>query len=181
LGKIEMKNQINGSTMMDNQRVLLAQKKPAHRGMITVTSLIDIMTILLIFLIYNISDEALTDLSSTDLSLPHSFSSERSQEVSSTVVVAAGKAGVVVDNNPVMTTDKLRASPVGIVPEIYGALDAHRDAEMRMVASEFQNEVSTSVKLLGDEDLVFADMLKIMRTCSEVGYEHVFLGAIPGE
>ena len=171
----------DGRATTENVRISLSQKKSSRRGMVTITSLIDIMTILLIFLIYNLSDEALTDFSSADLTLPSSFTSVRPAEMESMVVVGVGKSGVVVDNNPVMTTQALRESPVGTVDEIYGALSAHREGESEMVTQGFQEEASKWVKVLGDEELTFIDMLKIMRTCSEVGYEHVYLGAIPSE
>jgi len=159
-------------------RVNLPHRNNSGSGFINLTSLIDIMTILLVFIVLRMGTGGVTDFSTNDLTLPPSFSSEVPQEMEDMVVVSVGKEGVVVDNNPVMTTKSLIASPVGIIHEVEGALREHRQREERMVQMGFQSRVSNWVKVLGDESLTFVDMLKIMRTCSEVGYEHVFLGAI---
>lgn|GEM_PF-4474451 len=146
---------------------------------LSLTALIDIMTILLIFLIYNISDEAMSSIRTDDLSLPITSSGQRPDSMETMVVLAISQQSVTVDNRLVMSIAELRSAKPGTVPQIGKALEDYRAWEQEMIGRGLQDDFAGHVKILGDESLTFIDMLKVMRTCSQKGYEGIYLAAIP--
>ena len=89
---------------MTYTRIRLPREKKAGTSPINLTSLIDIMTILLVFIVVKMGTDAITDFSSSDLTLPQSFSSRVPRNMDDMVVVSIGKQGVVECNRAIHVT-----------------------------------------------------------------------------
>jgi len=147
-------------------------KKKKGEGGIIITSLIDIFTILLIFLIRNFSAEGNLTSNAENLTLPNSFSTKRLEEPPLQVEVTNDM--VVVDNVPVVPTEDIakisQEESEPVVGKLLENLRAHYIKEEEMVKIGVSNKVEGKIVIQMDKNIAFDVLYKIMYTCGKAGY-----------
>ncbi len=126
------------------------------------TSLVDMMTILLIFLLksFSMDNEIITP--AADLALPHSTSIE---QTAPSVSVAVTQNGVLLEGRELLTLAELAALPLETA-----TIEILEIELMKLAAIEGQYEGDRALTIQCDKDLDFALLKRVMRTCSSAGF-----------
>ncbi len=120
------------------------------------TSLIDVMTILLVFLIQNFSVEGNLITQSNDLTIPVSSALDK-PELMVSVQISGEK--IMVDNVVVATVQESAATEDFLIPALF-----ERMKEAKARSSE------TKVMLEADRELPFNVIKRVAYTCSQAGF-----------
>jgi biopolymer transport protein ExbD len=125
------------------------------------TSLVDIMVILLFFLIQSFSVEGNLVTPSTDLELPVS-TSKKPPQVHNSIDIT--RTNVIVNDLVVTTNDKIAASSDFLIKDIFTMMQAIKSKS---------NDPATAGKLLiqADKEVPFAIVKKVMYSCSKAGFD----------
>jgi biopolymer transport protein ExbD len=141
---------------------------------INLTSLMDVFTILVFFLVMNSGTEVLD--SPKDLVLPESVVETKPSE---TVVINIGRDEVLVQGEPVVRTADLLATDGGDVVPIMARL---AELQSRVIGARTQVVAeSTAITILADKSIPFSVVKQIMSTCTTQGYERISLAVIQKE
>jgi len=124
------------------------------------TSLIDILTLLLVFLIQSFSAEGNLVTPSTDLTLPMSSSKKPPKP---SLMLELTHNGVVADGKQLTANESFARDPDFLVKNVYGWLMAQK---VKIGKAETQRQII----LQCDRDLEFNIVKRIMFTCSKAGF-----------
>jgi biopolymer transport protein ExbD len=159
--------------MKDSRRMTrLARIRPKVSA-INLTSLMDVFTILVFFLIMNSGSEV---LDSNGLLLPESVVETKPSE---TVVINIGTEEVLVQGEPVVRLADLLATDGGDVVPIMERL-AELQSRVIGVRTQVVAE-SLAITILADKSIPFSVIKQIMSTCTAQGYERISLAVIRKE
>jgi len=139
---------------------------------LNLTSLMDVFTILVFFLLANSSaSEVLT--TPKQIKLPDSVVEAKPRE---TVVVMVGPEQVLVQGEAVIGTAELLASD----KETIGAITARLDQlERNIIGIKTREAVEgKEITLLADKTIPFSALKKVMSTCTHSGYGRISLAVI---
>jgi biopolymer transport protein ExbD len=140
---------------------------------LNLTSLMDVFTILVFFLVMNSGSEV---LEAGDVVLPESVIDTKPIE---TVVINIGKEDVLVQGEPVVRTADLLASGGGDIVPIMTRL---AELQERVIGMRTQTVAkSTAITILADKSIPFAVVKQIMSTCTTQGYTRISLAVIQKE
>lgn len=132
-------------------------------GALNVVSLMDIFTILVFFLLVNSTDvEVLPN--ARDIQLPESIA-EAKAKVS--MVILIGEEDIIVQGSPVAKVDEVLALSGNEIPRLKEALLAEHDRVLRKGAEDV---ASREVTIMGDKELPYKLLKKIMATCTDADY-----------
>ena len=148
-------------------------KRNQTKSTLNLVSLMDIFTILVFFLLVNSSDvEVLPN--DKDIQLPESIAEEKAKE---TVVIIVGDEDIIVQGTPVATiADVMQLGPNDTIPELQQALLSQND---RVLRREAQDEVAgREVTIMGDRDIPYNLLKRVMRTCTESDYGQISLAVL---
>lgn len=149
-----------------------ARKKPAALSLV---SLMDIFTILVFFLLVN-SAEIQTLEPPKSLSLPESVAQDKPRE---TVIVLVTPDTVFVQDEPVVSVaDVDRAEGVIIAP-LKRALA--RQGDRRLMQAAATDPSAREVTILGDREVPYRVLKKIMATCTEADFGKLSLAVMQKE
>lgn len=147
------------------RRLARVGRKP--QASLSLTSLMDIFTILLLYLLVNQSDNPVVD-PPKDIKLPNSIVETKPRE---TVVVSVSQNEVLVKGEHVATMQEVLDSDSRIV-------DAIRDRMARVRESSIgidEDEDNIEVTILADQSVHYSTMKRIMASCTAAGYNRVSL------
>jgi biopolymer transport protein ExbD len=151
------------------------RKKIVLSGGLIVTSLMDVFTIILLYLMKNYSSEGSILTNADNLVLPNSISNKRPTEV--TLQISVTDDIVTVDNVPCCPTDDVRKipqeNPDPIAQKLFERLDAKYKQEEEMVRLGALNKVEGKITIQVDKNMDFDTVYKIMNTCGKVGYNNM--------
>ncbi len=158
--------------MRNSRRIKRMKRNRLKIGKMNLTSLMDVFTILVFFLLVNSGSVELVE-APKDVKLPESIEESKPRE---TVVVA-------VSPETVMVQGKLVAMVEDILNDEEAVLDplAARLAELSesvIGASTMTVAESQEVTILADKDVPFIVVRKVMSACTGEGYENVSLAVI---
>ncbi|MDH3640604.1 MAG: biopolymer transporter ExbD [Gammaproteobacteria bacterium] len=150
----------------------MSKKRLKLTTKMNLTSLMDVFTILVFFLLVN-SGSADTLETPKEVQLPESKVESKPRE---TVVIFVGKEQVVVQGEPVaLVADILESKGENIEPIM---------AQLAMIkenvigTSTLQVSESQEVTILADRSVPFSVVKQIMSTCTSQGYGHISLAVI---
>jgi len=125
------------------------------------TSLVDIMVMLLFFLIQSFSIEGNLVTPSTDLELPVSNATKNPEPFCNLHIT---RTQVLVDDIVTVTNEKIAASQDFLIPELFKMMKAQKAKN---------NDPLSKGKLLiqADKEIPFAIVKKVMYTCSKAGFD----------
>jgi biopolymer transport protein ExbD len=140
---------------------------------INLTSLMDVFTILVFFLVMNSGTEV---LEASDVELPQSVIETKPVE---TVVINVGKDEVLVQGEPVARIADILASGGGDIVPIMTRL---AELQERVIGVRTQAVAqSTAITILADKSIPFAVVRQIMSSCTAQGYTRISLAVIQKE
>jgi biopolymer transport protein ExbD len=140
---------------------------------INLTSLMDVFTILVFFLVMNSGTEV---LEASDVELPQSGIDTKPVE---TVVINVGKDEVLVQGEPVARIADILASGGGDIVPIMTRL---AELQERVIGVRTQAVAqSTAITILADKSIPFAVVKQIMSSCTAQGYTRISLAVIQKE
>ena len=147
------------------------------QGGITMTSLMDILTTLLLFVLksFVMEGEAVTPV--PGVTLPESTSEVPAQ---SAVVVAIFDDVIMMDGEVVAKVSKESKSRDLMIEALAERLDASRaqSEEISRLRGDKGEEFLGKVSIQGDRAIHFAILQRVMYTCSQSGFENISLAVI---
>ena len=147
-------------------------KRNKGAGQLNLVSLMDIFTILVFFLLVNSSDVQ-TLPNAKELKLPESIAEEKPKE---TVVILIGKTDLIVQGTPIAKIADIIATKGNDIPELREALLSQND---RVLRREAQDDIAgREVTILGDKDIPYRLLKKVMATCTESDYGQISLAVL---
>ncbi len=138
---------------------------------LNLTSMMDMFTIILVFLIKTFSTEGLLLHPSQDLTLPKS-TSDKSPEVALDVTVS--REWIMVNEKPVEKLSNVVSSNDLLIPRLYDALQNYSKEAKRM-EEQYGIKFTGKVTIQGDQKLPFSTLLKVMATCGRSEYPNMRL------
>ncbi len=153
-------------------------RKPVNRraAPLRLTSLMDILTVLLLFLLksFVVGGEVVTPVPGVDL--PES-SSETTPK--SAIVIAIFGNNVMMDGELIITVSAAVDADDMYIEALAERLDAAREkiAEIARYRGD-DEEFSGRVAIQGDRDINFEILQRVMYTCSITGFENISLAVI---
>jgi len=148
--------------------------KPSNS--LILTSLMDILTVLVLFLLKSFVIEGEVISPVPGVSLPESSSNTAPQ---SSIVIAIFNDSVMLNGEVVASVSRSVSSGDLLIAPLADKLDAARAqsaeiARLRGTPEEFKGKVS----IQGDREIDFAILQRVMYTCSVSGYEQISLAVI---
>jgi biopolymer transport protein ExbD len=161
--------------MKMSKRALRMQKrnsKGKKQIALNLVSLMDIFTILVFFLLVNSSDvEVLPN--AKDIQLPESVAEQKARE---NVVIAVTGEQILVQGRPVATVSEVVNSKGLLIPALADALRQQSDRVLRREA--MQDIASREVTIMGDRELPYRLLKKVMATCTSADYGQISLAVM---
>jgi len=154
------------------KRMSKHHKRNKGVGALNLVSLMDIFTILVFFLLVNSSDvETLPN--TKDLQLPESIAEEKAKE---TVVILIGEQDLIVQGTPVAKIADVMATKGNDIPALREALLSQNDRVLQREAN--QEIASREVTIMGDKDIPYRLLKKVMATCTKSDYGQISLAVL---
>jgi biopolymer transport protein TolR len=147
-------------------------KRHKGAGALNLVSLMDIFTILVFFLLVNSSDVQ-TLPNAKELQLPESIAEEKAKE---TVVIMIGETDLIVQGTVVAKVADIMATVGNDIPELREALLSQNDRVLRREAQE--DIAGREVTIMGDKDIPYRLLKKVMATCTESDYGQISLAVL---
>lgn len=148
------------------------KRKKVEPSPLMLTSMMDMFTIILCFLLKSYSSEGTLLTNADNLTLPNSMSKKKPQEVNLQIAVSPDM--VLVDNKPVVPTEDIKRisqeSMAQESPKLEEALKKAYAQEEEMVRLGALNKVEGKVVIQVDKNIAFDVLYKVMATCGKVGY-----------
>ncbi len=136
------------------------------------TSLIDVMTILLIYLLKSFSSEGEIITLSKDLMLPESSAQKKPHL---TVVLMVNNRYILAENEKITPTDKVLSADDLIIPELEEWLKKRRERTQKIAEHSTTTEFMGDITIQADKHIRFRLLKKIMYTCGQQGYNNFSL------
>ncbi|OGS37472.1 MAG: hypothetical protein A2293_11040 [Elusimicrobia bacterium RIFOXYB2_FULL_49_7] len=146
-------------------------KKKKKTAGLTITSLMDMMTIILVYLLKSFSAEGQLMTNADNLVLPLSTSKESPKETH--LMLAITNEWVMVDNIPVARTSQVREKDDISVTAVRDKLTLAMKQEENMVKVGALSQVKGEIVVQCDKNIDYDVIYKIMATCGEVGYNAI--------
>lgn len=142
---------------------------------LNITSMMDMFTIILVFLLKMYSAEGSVLTNADNLVLPNSTSKKKPKEVNLQLAVTTDM--ILVDNQPVVPTDDARRipqeNPDPSIVKLEETLASFYAQEEEMVKMGALNKVMGKVVIQVDKNIEFDVLFKVMNTCGKVGYNNM--------
>lgn len=150
--------------------------KIRRQPVLNLVSLMDIFTILVFFLL--VSSSSSQQLPNTkDLKLPESVSNKAPEE---TLIITLTPENLLVQGRKLVDVENILQSEQKIIPELKEELLFHAQ-KSRVVqlegASDGNKPSGRAVTIMGDENIPYAVVSKIMATCRDVDYTQIAFAA----
>ena len=154
------------------KRMEVRHKRHKAAGALNLVSLMDIFTILVFFLLVNSSEvEVLPN--AKDIQLPESIAEQKAKE---SVVILIGEENIIVQGKPIVKVSDVMRRRGNDIPELRQALLSQNDRALR---KEAQDDIAgREVTIMGDKDIPYRLLKKVMATCMESEYGKISLAVL---
>ncbi len=138
------------------------------------TSMIDMFTILLVFLLKSYSAEGQIMSVAPDLKLPESTAQKAPQTVS---IIAVTHDLLLLDGYEVAKVNDIMRSNQNLIPLLLKELKKKRDLSERLgdISSSAGIGFTGKISIQGDRELPYLVIKKIMFTCGKIGFNDIML------
>jgi len=147
-------------------------EKPKSNANLNITSMMDMFTIILVFLLKSYSADGSLLTNAENLVLPNSESKKKPSEVN--LQIAVTQDMILLDNQPVAPTLDVRQippeEPDPIVAKLDDKLKLCMAMEEEMVRMGALNAIQGKIIIQVDKNIEFDVLYKIMHTCGKSGY-----------
>jgi biopolymer transport protein ExbD len=147
-------------------------KRGTLGGGLNLVSLMDIFTILVFFLLVNSTDVEVLP-SAKDIQLPESIAEEKARQ---NVVILIGNEDILVQGMPVAKVADVLKLKGNDIPQLRQALLSQND---RVLRKETRDDIAgREVTIMGDKDIPYRLLKKVMATCTESDYGRISLAVL---
>jgi biopolymer transport protein ExbD len=144
---------------------------------LTLTSLVDLFTNLVLFLLFNFSGDAPIPASDR-LKLPESVSQ---QDARTSVTVMITSSDIVLEGKKVVEIANVVAGDDLLIPQLKEGLDYEAKKGKYFASVAEGKTFEGRVTILGDKNIPFRLLEKVMYTCSQAEFGQIDLGVIRKE
>ena len=145
---------------------------------INLTALIDLFTVLVLFLLFNMANAADVLPSSQKIKLPESIS-DIAPEATVTIIVT--EDSITIEGVEVGSVEQILAIEDLAIPELKKELDRHAEKAKKISVATGTLVFEGKVTILGDRRLPFRLLEKVMFTCSQAEFSDISLAVIQKE
>ena len=142
------------------------------------TSMIDMFTILLVFLLKSFSAEGQIITIADDLTLPESTAQKPPQTASSVSVTAEW---ILIDGKQVASVPEVISSKELLIPGLANELKNQRTVSESVGQLSDNMGFTGKINIEGDKDIPYQILKKVMFTCGQTGYNDIMLAVIQKE
>jgi biopolymer transport protein ExbD len=149
-------------------------KRMAKESKLSLVSLMDIFTILVFFLMFNASDVQVLQ-SHKSVKLPSSSVENAADE---TLVIMVNASDLMLQGKKLADVAEVMQSTNDIIKPLSSELmyQANREAVLKeSIPEESPQDVARAITIMGDKDIPYKLLKKIMQTCAESGYTNISL------
>lgn len=146
-------------------------KKPIDLSL-RLTSLMDMFTILLVFLLKSFSAEGQLVTVTQDLNLPESTSTKRP---TAAPIISITKEWIMLDDKPLARVEDVQMNKELLIPELDNALKFARQVSDGLGKQGESLGFRGMVDIMGDRDTPFLIIKKVMYTCGKNAYNNMQL------
>ncbi len=153
----------------------------AKRGVyaaLTLTSLVDVMTIIVIFLLMNFSANGEVLYMSKDIKLPDAY---HGAELERAPVISVSAEAVTFDGRMLLETGELAKGDVLNVPELEEALRDERRRYETIHQSDPDHPFRGLVNVQADKRIPFKVIKRVMFACNQSGFANISFAALSRE
>ncbi|OQX96240.1 hypothetical protein B6I21_01445 [candidate division KSB1 bacterium 4572_119] len=152
--------------------VSASRKKRETHFALKLTSMIDMFTILLVFLLKSYSAEGQIMSVSPDLQLPQSTAQKAPQTTS---IIAITQNDILLDGHKIGTVDRIMRTKDNLIKALENELKQKRRLSEKV--SELHSDIifTGKISIQADKELPYLVIKKIMFTCGRVGYNDIML------
>ncbi len=137
-----------------------------------ITSLVDMMTVLVVFLLKSFSAEGDIVTPSDGLMLPASTASKKAELA---FRLSVTKDHLLVEGQPILTLDQMMKGDDIIVPELTQLLDDRRKGTEHIQKNSTNVTFKGDVLIEADRKIQFKTLQRIMYTCGQSGFSNFTL------
>jgi len=161
------------SSTRRTRRMARNHRRLARPPKLNLVALMDIFTILVLFLIVNNGDVEVLQ-SDHKLALPESVSEIRP---TATLVIKITDTDILFADRPLATVEEALAAPDGPLEALTEALNtaAMADQQFADADSEVDDDRGMPIVIMGDRGTPYAILKRIMATCAETDYRDISL------
>ncbi|MDZ7362175.1 MAG: biopolymer transporter ExbD [candidate division KSB1 bacterium] len=135
-------------------------------------SLLDMFTILLVFLLKSFSADGQIITNTNDLRLPESTSQKPPR---SAPIIAVTKEWIMFDDKPLIRVDEIKADSDLLIKPLHESLQHSRQSSEKLGEIDARVGFTGTVDIMGDRDASFAVIKRVMYTCGQVGFNNMLL------
>ena len=150
----------------------------AKRGVyaaLTLTSLVDVMTIIVIFLLMNFSANGEVLYMSKDIKLPDAF---HGAQLERAPVISVSPLSITFEGREVVAVDALQKGDALNVPELEDALRDEKRRYELVHASDPEHPFKGLVNVQADRSVPFRVMKRVMFACNQSGFGNINFAAL---
>ena len=141
-------------------------------AVINIVSMIDMLTVLVLFLLVNSGN--MQSLPSTKaVKLPESTAQKAPKE---TLVVTVNNQDIVAQGHKVASVAEAIAADDDIIPGLLQELT--HQAQRNRLGNQTNDDAGGDITIMGDKQIPYVLMKKIMVTCTKAGYTNISLAVI---
>jgi biopolymer transport protein TolR len=145
---------------------------------LTLTSLVDLFTNLVLFLLYNFSAEGSTIPSMERLKLPQSVTEQRAE---TTVTIMVTQSDIFLGGKRIAGTDNVMNTDELLIPDLKKELDFEATRGKYFASLTPDTTFQGRITILGDKHIPFRLLEKVMFTCSQAEFGQIALGVLHKE
>lgn len=142
------------------------------------TSLLDMFTILLVFLLKSFSAEGQIINVTEDLRLPESTSQK---PLRAAPIIAVTREWIVLDDKQLVKVDEIQANGDLLIKPLHENLLQARKVAETLGQMDERVGFHGTVDIMGDRDASFAVIKRVIYTCGQVGYNNMLLAVYEKE
>jgi biopolymer transport protein ExbD len=145
---------------------------------LTLTSLVDLFTNLVLFLLYNFSAEGSAIPAADRMQLPESLAQQTPR---TTVTVMITQSDIFLEGKRVADIDAVMQDAELLIPSLKDGLDYEAERGKYFAGIQAGSAFDGRITILGDKNLPFRLLEKVMFTCSQAEFGQIDLGVIRKE
>jgi biopolymer transport protein ExbD len=146
-----------------------AQRRRSRALTLNLVSMIDFFTVLVFFLLVNTSDPEILS-PSPGIRLPDSTAEQRPEQQ---FVISVNRDALLVEGRPVAQIAELGGAPDDVIQQLEAALAEHAAKSPAVPEGGF------AVTIMGDHEIPYSLLKRIILTCETTDFARISLGVTP--
>lgn len=153
------------------------RKKPVQ-ATLKLTSMIDMFTILLVFLLKSFSADGQIMTVSDDLQLPESTAENSPQAAS---VIAITNEWILLDGKQIIPVTSVNATKEMVIPQLLRELKNLKSISEGVGTISADMGFTGKISIQSDKQIPYHILKRVMLTCGQVGYNDMMLAVMKNE